>query len=313
MQARSKDSFSAMAGMTARRLSVSLWENIQADIETATGVAAVLEQHGSVGGGCINQASRIRYGDTIYFVKFNRAPGLAMFEAEAKGLEELRQCRELKIPAPVCVGSDGQSAWLVMENLALGGYGNSSDLGRGLAAMHRITRAVFGWDIDNTIGSTPQENAWLDDWIDFFRERRLRFQLELAGRHGAGRALLSKGEQLLDAFPVLFESYTPAASLLHGDLWSGNYAFTTDGEPSIFDPAVYYGDREADLAMTELFGGFGHDFYTAYNEAWPPDAGYSVRKTLYNLYHILNHYNLFGGGYASQAQRMTESLLSELR
>ena len=291
---------------------MSLWENIQNDLATATGVTAELDEHGSVGGGCINQAVRIRYGDTTYFVKLNSASGLDMFSAEAQGLEELRQCRELKIPAPVCVGSDGQSAWLVMENLALGGHGSAAALGEGLAAMHRITREAYGWDIDNTIGSTPQENAWLDDWIDFWRQRRLRFQLDLAGRHGAGRALTAKGEQLIDALPALFDGYTPAASLLHGDLWSGNYAYTADGEPAIFDPAVYYGDREADLAMTELFGGFGRDFYAAYNQAWPVDTGYPVRKTLYNLYHILNHYNLFGGGYASQAQRMAESLLSEL-
>jgi fructosamine-3-kinase len=292
---------------------LSLWENIQADIEKVTGVVAALEQHGSVSGGCINQASRIRYGETTYFVKLNSASGHDMFAAEARGLEELGQCRELKIPAPVCVGSDGQSAWLVMENLALGGHGSAAGLGAGLAALHRITRDRFGWDIDNTIGSTPQQNGWMEDWIAFWRERRLRFQLELAGRRGAGRALLAKGEQLLDVFPALFDSYTPAASLLHGDLWSGNYAYTPDGEPAIFDPAVYYGDREADLAMTELFGGFGREFYAAYHNAWSIDAGYKVRKTLYNLYHILNHYNLFGGGYASQAQRMTESLLSELR
>ena len=292
---------------------MSLWENIQADIEAATGISARLEQQGTVGGGCINEATRIRYGDTIYFVKFNRSSGFDMFTAEAQGLRELGQCQQLKIPAPVCVGKDGTSAWLVMENLALSGRGRVSDLGSGLAAMHRITRDAFGWDIDNTIGSTPQENAWLDDWVEFWRERRLRYQLDLAGRHGAGRALMDKGEQLLEVFPELFVDHTPQASLLHGDLWSGNYAFTTDGEPAIFDPAVYYGDREADLAMTELFGGFGHDFYAAYNVAWPLNPGYAVRKILYNLYHILNHFNLFGGGYGSQALRMTESLLSELR
>jgi fructosamine-3-kinase len=289
---------------------MSIWENIRDDIASATGVSAGL---GSVGGGCINQALRVRYGDTIYFIKLNAASGFDMFTAEAKGLEELRQCNALKIPAPVCVGSDGQSAWLVMENLELGGHGSGVRLGEGLAAMHRITRDEYGWDIDNTIGSTPQENAWMDDWLDFWRERRLRFQLELAARNGAGSGLLSKGDALLDEFPRLFDSYTPQASLLHGDLWSGNYSCTSAGEPAIFDPAVYYGDREADLAMTELFGGFGRDFYTAYNNAWPVDSGYSVRKTLYNLYHVLNHFNMFGGGYLGQAQRMMESLLSELR
>jgi protein-ribulosamine 3-kinase len=285
---------------------MSIWENMRNDIEAATGVSASLDQQGSVGGGCINQTSRIRYGDTTYFVKLNTASGYDMFVAEAKGLEELRQCNALRIPAPVCVGSDRQSAWLVMENLALGGHGSGTDLGEGLAAMHRITRDKYGWDIDNTI-------AWLDDWFDFWRERRLRFQLELAARNGAGSGLLSGGESLLEEFPRLFDGYTPQASLLHGDLWSGNYAYTSAGEPAIFDPAVYYGDREADLAMTELFGGFSRDFYAAYNNAWPLDSGYSVRKTLYNAYHILNHFNLFGGGYLSQAQRMIESLLSELK
>ena len=292
---------------------MSLWEDIKNDIESATGVAAEIEQQGSVGGGCINEAARIRYGDTRYFVKLNTASGYDMFAAEAQGLTELRESKTLKIPGPVCVGSNARSAWLVMENLTLGGQGSDALLGEKLADMHRVTRDAFGWDIDNTIGSTPQENAWLDDWIDFWRVRRLRFQLDLAARAGAGRGLLSKVERLIDEFPALFDGYRPLASLLHGDLWSGNYAFTGTGEPAIFDPAVYYGDREADIAMTELFGGFGRDFYAAYNNAWSLDAGYPVRKTLYNLYHILNHFNIFGGGYASQAQRMTESLLSELR
>lgn len=292
---------------------MSLWEDIKNDIESATGVAADIEQQGSVGGGCINQAARIRYGNTPYFVKLNTASGYDMFAAEAQGLTELRESKTLKIPEPLCVGSNARSAWLVMENLSLGGQGSNALLGEKLADMHRVTRDAFGWDIDNTIGSTPQENAWLDDWIDFWRVRRLRFQLDLAARQGAGRGLLSKVERLIDEFPALFDGYRPLASLLHGDLWSGNYAFTSTNEPAIFDPAVYYGDREADIAMTELFGGFGRDFYAAYNNAWSLDAGYPVRKTLYNLYHILNHFNMFGGGYASQAQRMTESLLSELR
>ena len=141
----------------------------------------------------------------------------------------------------------------------------------------------------------------------------MQFQLDLAERRGAAARLLSQGERLLLDLPVLFDSYQPVASLLHGDLWSGNYAYLPSGEPTLFDPAVYYGDREADLAMTELFGGFGADFYAAYNNAWPLDSGYRTRKTLYNLYHILNHFNMFGGGYLGQAQRMMDSLLSELR
>ena len=292
---------------------MSLWETIAADIAAATGTEAELRQQGSVGGGCINQAQRIRYGETEYFVKLNSAGQAEMFAAEYEGLEALRQCTALRIPAPVCQGEDGQSAYLVMENLELGGRGDPVALGEGLAALHHITQAQFGWHRDNTIGSTLQVNTLTADWATFYREQRLQFQLELAARHGAGSRLLSQGEQLLADFHVLFDNYSPEASLLHGDLWSGNYAYTTSGEPAIFDPAVYYGDREADLAMTELFGGFGRDFYAAYNDAWTIDPGYKVRKTLYNLYHILNHFNLFGGGYASQAQRMVDLLLSELR
>ena len=292
---------------------MSLLEAISENIATTTGVDALSEQLGYVSGGDINQAMRVRHGDTSYFVKLNSAHMLDMFEAEAAGLRELQRADALKIPQPVCWGANDESAWLVMENLSLGGRGNPVALGEGLAAMHRITRPQFGWFRNNTIGSTPQSNTASDDWIGFWREQRLQFQLTLAERHGAGSALLSLGEQLLEVFPALFDSYQPEPSLLHGDLWSGNYACTDNGKPAIFDPAVYFGDREADLAMTELFGSFGGDFYAAYENAWPVAPGYKTRKTLYNLYHILNHFNLFGGGYASQAQGMMGSLLSELR
>ncbi|MFV1974018.1 MAG: fructosamine kinase family protein, partial [Thiohalobacterales bacterium] len=289
---------------------MSLWETIAADLAAATGTRAELRQQGSVGGGCINQAQRIDYGDDTFFVKLNTVAQVDMFAAEFEGLQALRQCAVLHIPEPVCYGEDGSSSYIVMENLALGGHGDPAALGEGLAALHRITQDRFGWHRDNTIGSTPQINTLSDNWIAFYREHRLQFQFELAARHGCPGRLVSQGERLMADFDVLFNSYTPEASLLHGDLWSGNQAYTLEGEPAIFDPAVYYGDREADLAMTELFGGFGRDFYAAYNSAWRIDPGYKIRKSLYNLYHILNHFNLFGGGYASQAQGMVDSLLS---
>jgi protein-ribulosamine 3-kinase len=291
---------------------MSLWETISTDIEAATGRKAGLRQQEAIGGGCINQVLRIDYGDSSYLVKLSGAGQGEMFAAEALGLQELRQCRELRIPEPVCWGSDGQSSWLVMEYLDLGGRGDAALLAAGLANMHRITRPEFGWVRDNTIGSTPQINTPADDWIDFWRDKRLGFQLDLAARNGAGGRLQERGERLLVEFPQLFSGYTPAASLLHGDLWGGNQAFTRSGEPAIYDPAVYYGDREADIAMTELFGGFGRDFHAAYHGNYPLDVGYAVRKRLYNLYHILNHFNMFGGGYLSQARGMLDSLLSEL-
>jgi len=291
---------------------MSLWEAVSADIVGATGREETLVPQGSVGGGCINQAMRVGWGAQTYFVKLNTANQVDMFAAEAQGLQELAGSHTLRVPQPVCCGEDGQSAWLVMEHLELGGRRDPVALGSGLATMHRVTRDRFGWVRDNTIGSTPQVNTLTDDWIDFWREHRLQFQLALAARHGHGGRLQSQGEKLLDEFPRLFAGYSPPASLLHGDLWSGNHAYTHNGEPVIFDPAVYYGDREADLAMTELFGGFGSEFYAAYEDHYPLDADYRVRKTLYNLYHILNHLNLFGGGYLSQAQGMIDSLLSEL-
>lgn len=291
---------------------MSLWETIAADIAGVTGTRAELRQQGTIGGGCINRAQRIEYGTETYFVKLNAASRVDMFAAEFEGLQALRQCTALRIPAPVCWGMAGDSAYLVMENLALGGHGDPVALGEGLAALHGITQARFGWHRANTIGSTPQVNTLSTEWVDFYREHRLRFQFELAARHGCPGRLVAQGERLMDGFPALFDAYSPPASLLHGDLWSGNYAYTSDGEPAIFDPAVYYGDREADLAMTELFGGFGRNFYAAYNAAWPLDSGYRTRKTLYNLYHILNHFNLFGGGYLGQAQGMVDALLSEL-
>ncbi|TDX96898.1 fructosamine kinase family protein [Thiohalophilus thiocyanatoxydans] len=282
-------------------------------IGEALGEPFTIDNMSGIGGGCISSASRIDGGGRRYFVKFNRADLLDMFEAEAEGLAAMGEAEAVRVPQPVTSGvSDGQ-AYLVMEYLETGGSGDMARFGEQLAQMHRHTRAQFGWHRDNTIGSTPQPNGWSADWVSFWQEQRLGFQLDLARRHGAGSALYDRGQQLKERVADFFTDYRPVASVLHGDLWAGNYAFTRDGEAVIFDPAVYFGDREADLAMTELFGGFSRSFYNGYDAAWPIDPGYATRKTFYNLYHILNHYNLFGGGYASQAQRMIDQLLSEVR
>jgi len=194
----------------------------------------------------------------------------------------------------------------------LSARGDDALLGEQLATLHRRTGKAFGFTQDNFIGSSPQRNTWNNDWISFWREERLGFQLELAAENGYGGKLQSLGEDLLEALPAFFEGYAPAPSLLHGDLWSGNHAFLADGTPTIFDPAVYYGDRECDLAMTELFGGYTANFYAAYRAAWPLHEGYGLRRDLYNLYHILNHANLFGGGYANQAEQMMRTLLQRM-
>ncbi len=236
-----------------------------------------------------------------------------MFAAEAAGLREILDSGSVTAPRPICHGSLEGRAFLVLEYVPFG-PGNAPDLlGRQLAQMHRHSWGSYGWWRDNTIGSTPQINTPCSDWVEFWRERRLGYQLRLAGEGGYRGNLQRNGERLLELFPALFSGYTPAISLLHGDLWSGNAGVAAAGHTVIFDPAVYYGDREADIAMTELFGGFPARFYSAYVEQWPLDDGYLVRRDLYNLYHVLNHLNLFGGGYLRQAEQMLERLLGELR
>jgi len=163
-------------------------------------------------------------------------------------------------------------------------------MARMLTDLHRHTNARFGWATDNWIGLSPQQNGWSADWVEFFLEKRLKPQAARCG-------LLA---ELPDVRRIL-EGHRPQASLLHGDLWSGNAGFTAEG-PVIYDPAVYYGDRECDLAMTELFGGFPAEFYAAYRQAFPLPDGYATRKNLYNLYHLLNHLNIFGGGYLVQVK-----------
>jgi fructosamine-3-kinase len=193
--------------------------------------------------------------------------------------------------------------------LDMGGSNSKSDqeMGRKLAAMHKATSSKgFGWTMNNTIGSTPQINTWTADWVEFYRQHRLAYQFQLARRRGGS---FPRQDELLAAIPELLAGHEVQPSLVHGDLWGGNAGCTATGEPVIFDPATYYGDREVDIAMTELFGGFPAGFYQGYNEVFPLDAGYEQRKNLYNLYHILNHFNLFGGGYASQANRLIDQIL----
>lgn len=291
---------------------MNFWQHIEQQIEQVGGKPFQIEGNQGVAGGDINVACRIAGNGLQYFVKTNHVRHADMFEAEAEGLLEMANSETVRVPRPVCYGSHGQQCYIVMEYLELGGHADMRQLGQQLAAMHKVVDSNFGWRMDNTIGSTHQPNTQTHDWVDFWRQQRLGFQLELAANNGYGGELQKLGERLMANFPVLFESYHPQASMLHGDLWSGNYGALTRGEPVIFDPAFYYGDREADLAMTTLFGSFGADFYAAYNADWPLDEGYSVRKTFYNIYHIINHLNLFGGGYHGQAVGMIQKVLSEI-
>ena len=289
----------------------ALLSALAAAISAASGRSFACERLSAQGGGCINRGFALVGSDgRRYFAKLNAADNLEMFEAEADGLRELEAAAAVRVPRPIASGSSGNEAFLVLEWLDLDARGRPADLGRQLAQLHRHSQDAFGWWRDNSIGSTPQHNSLLPDWIAFLRTQRLRPQLDLARRNDAPRALLQQGEHLLERLEVFFPGYRPLPSLLHGDLWGGNHGYA-DGIPVLFDPAVYYGDREADLAMTELFGGYPAEFHAAYREAWPLDPGYRVRKHLYNLYHVLNHFNLFGGGYAAQAVSMAGRLLAE--
>lgn len=266
-----------------------------------------------VGGGDINDSYRLEGHDGFcYFLKLNDARHRALFVAEAAGLETIAATNTLRVPQPVAQGCFDQQCFLLLEYMELTQHGDARRLGEQLAAMHRHSADHFGFARDNFIGSTPQPNQWTDNWIDFWHEQRLGFQLRLAADNGYGEELPRAGEKLLERLPDFFGGYAPQPSLLHGDLWGGNHGYLADGTPVIFDPAAYYGDRECDLAMTELFGGYPADFYAAYRAAWPLDAGYEVRRDLYNLYHILNHANLFGGGYAARAHRMITHLLAQV-
>ncbi|MBI5660304.1 MAG: fructosamine kinase family protein [Nitrosomonadales bacterium] len=290
------------------------WEAVADSIGRATRTPFRFTRAFPLSGGCINQAWRIEdQNGARYFVKLNDARKLPMFEAECAGLAAIAATRTVRVPQPVTCGMCREHAYLVLEFLDLSGSGSGNErlLGEQLAALHRTQAQQFGFQQGNTLGEIPQSNVWSPDWITFWREHRLGYQLDLAARNGYGGKLQEMGRRLMERLPEFFGGYQPLPSLLHGDLWGGNHAYTTDGTPVVFDPAPYYGDREADLAMTELFGGFGPGFYAAYCTAWPLDAGYTARKELYNLYHVLNHANLFGGGYARQAEGMMQRLLAE--
>ena len=296
----------------------NLIAHISTAIQDATHRPFKLRNSTPVGGGSINETYHLEGTDgSRYFLKLNDAQHLPMFIAEVAGLNAIAATKTIRVPQSIAHGSAQGQSYLVLEHLELTAHGNAKLLGKQLAAMHRSKATHYGFSHDNFIGTTPQPNCWPnqkpneknDNWIEFWREQRLGFQLRLAAQSGYGGQLQSLGEKLLDALPAFFVGYTPQPSLLHGDLWSGNQAFLADGTPTIFDPAVYYGDRECDLAMTELFGRYPPEFYAAYRAAYPLDADYATRRDLYNLYHVLNHANLFGGSYARQAVQMMQRLL----
>lgn len=301
--------------------------SLPASIREAVDIA--LEERGSrpidrvsrVGGGCINNGARIDTAGDAFFLKWNATAPEGLFAAETDGLVALREALQdqdathgLMVPEPIASGVADAGAWLLMEYIPQAPPEADSDdrLGRALAGLHGSPSpdARFGWHRDNWIGSLPQANDESSSWADFWRDERIGPQLEMA--RTSGHLLDDSMDHLLEIIPrALSDGRAPA--LLHGDLWSGNAYTTTGGHPVIIDPAVYRGDAEVDLAMTELFGGFGRRFYEAYDDVRPISASYDAYgRALYQLYYLLVHVNLFGQSYVAGSRAAADRVLAAL-
>ena len=292
-------------------MNFSHWQSITRLIDEKTGHRPQGFHSTALSGGDISRAWRLSDGQETYFVKTNHRDRLSMFEAEQIGLEEIKRSQTIRVPEVYGCDIEGDQSFILMEYIELGGDIQPELLAQHLAAMHLVTQLQFGFSIDNTIGSTPQINQLTLNWVEFWQKHRLGFQLDLAKKNQLDKEMIDRGEKLSGVVGHFFSDYQPAASLLHGDLWRGNQSAERQGNPVIFDPACYYGDHEAELAMMELFGHPGQDFFSIYAEIFPLNNGYAVRRDLYNLYHILNHANMFGAGYSSSARRLIDKLLAQ--
>lgn len=288
-----------------------MWPQICESFSDTVGKEISYLSHQNVSGGCINSSYKLQTNCGPFFVKTNSIDTLSMFRTEAKSLQVIGESQTIRAPKWLHVSAIRDRAVLILEYIPMqeGSETGMQRLGEQLARMHQVTRRQFGWSCDNFIGKTEQPNATEDSWITFFKNHRLNHQIALCQSRGL---TLDGGQQLLENLAGFFDNNTPQPSLLHGDLWGGNTGFDLEGSPVIFDPACYYGDREADIAFTEMFGGFSKKFYDSYNRVFPLDRGYELRKRLYNLYHELNHYYLFGGAYGRQAQQTVSNLLKQV-
>lgn len=263
----------------------------------------------SVSGGCINQALHCQTNLGMpFFVKLNSATKARMFESEAIALKTLEQSKTVLVPKAIATGKAGSQAFLILNYLTLESLRDGFLFGQQLARMHQHTSQQFGFEADNFIGATPQQNAWHDNWYEFFMTQRLQYQLDLLPVSSVNLELRDSWPDFVNACDKLFSKHAPEASLLHGDLWQGNVG-QVGAEICLFDPATYYGDHEADLAMLELFGAPGDNFYRGYESITKISDGYSKRRTFYNLYHVLNHSNLFGNSYSMQALGMVQQII----
>lgn len=286
----------------------SILQSIEAEISRATDRNGKIDSCTALGGGCINDVFKVTLDDSRkYCVKTNDASLLTMFWCESDGLQALAGCSAIQVPKVVGEpGSDKSRSYLILDWIESGRPpGNFQELfGRQLAELHLQSRKpsaeqAHGFHRDNFLGSAIQPNLESTDWIEFFGEQRLRHQLRWAKDQGHSGKLQKQGESLLaklDQF-LLDDEYS---SLIHGDLWSGNYLCNENGQPVLIDPAVYFANREAEFGMITLFGSVDAAFYRAYEEVYPFQDGYSERFEIYKLYHVLNHLNLFGSSYLSQ-------------
>lgn len=290
------------------------WPDILDQIQQNTGLSPDLRDLRQVSGGSISSSFILGSDTQEIFVKVCHCKHLEMFKAEAAGLSAIANTNTILTPGVLCTGHSAKVSFIAMQALTLQDrvpVSSYREFGEQLANLHRNQHPYFGAEFNNTIGTTPQTNTLSNSWFEFWRVHRLGYQLELARKNGASIALIEDGQRLNEKFEALFD-VPPKASCLHGDLWQGNWGFNKTGVAVIFDPAHYYGDRETDIAMTTLFGRAPPDFYAAYTAAYPLRDGYATRESFYNLYHILNHLNLFGGSYGKQAHKMVLMLLSEL-
>ena len=282
-------------------MTVEFRESLQAVLERP-----ILELF-PVSGGCISEAWQVRTTEETVFVKLSKGLLPGMLSAEAQGLHELAKSGAIRVPEVIRLTED----FLVLEFIPTAINPPSdfwSKLGRQLANLHAYSQKIPGFQQDNFIGRSPQKNHCNGNWKEFFWQRRLLPQWELAVQRGIPNTTKPLWQKLESLWPAPLEGSSTQASLLHGDLWSGNVLVSNNGEPVVIDPAVYYGDAEADLSLTYLFGGFSAAFYQAYHEIRPKSEGFARRQKVYQLYHLLNHFNLFGKSYTQSV----ESCLGEI-
>lgn len=290
-------------------LNTSICTHLSAAISNASNMPFKVKSALSVHGGDINRCYALHDGNLTYFAKVNDASLIDMFEQEALSLTTLKTASSIILPSPITYGCFKDVSYLILTFHPMQNHGNDYELGQNLAKLHAHSHSRFGWDKNNYIGSTLQKNGFTGNWAVFWQEHRIQPQFELAFQNGFHRQLAPLAKQFIARIPDILADHNPSPSLLHGDLWAGNAGFIETGAPILYDPASYYGDRETDLAMTELFGGFRQDFYRGYEAQWPLAKNYQSRKPLYNLYHMLNHLNLFGSGYLSTCLAIITRLL----